>query len=71
MSDLHHLPLIGRDMPAHVDMRRPVKVYKEGRFWTWHHWCLDRPKANPASGYPHDTREHAQEFALKHWRACL
>lgn len=75
MSDLHHLPLMGRDLPEYEPAepkKRPVRIFSYGPgSWSWEHWCLDRPKSCPVNGYPHDTREEAQKWALKHWRTCL
>lgn len=58
------------DLPAYEVTRRPVKIYKEGAYWTWDHHCLHRSWSTPVNGYPEETHARALELALAHWRRC-
>lgn len=59
---------LSHDLPDYVPTKHPVRVFKEGQWWTWQHRCLHR--WCPTNGYPHASREEALEWALKHWRKC-
>lgn len=61
MSDLH--TGLTHDLP----MTR-AKVYKQGQWWTWHHFCAW--KQHETNGYPHDTMPNALVHALKHMENC-
>lgn len=81
MADLHHMPLLGHDLPAYepevfevsreqwLAMNKRARVYKAGPHWTWDHWCAW--KNHTTNGYPHDTQDSAFFFAWDHVVGCV
>lgn len=65
MGDLHHLPLLGHDLPRPAARRR-ARVYKDGPAWRWAHGCgWDDFGRSPFLSQP-----LALKFALRHMEEC-
>lgn len=39
MSDIHTLPLRGRELPEAPPAPKRVTVFKDGERWCWYHQC--------------------------------
>lgn len=69
MSDLHHLPLVGHDLPEIFPRERErAHVYWAKDGWYWEHSCA--PGWWKDSGFPYAARQGAIEGALWHLRGC-
>lgn len=72
MSDIHTLPLMGRDLPEHIPgaERHRARVYwpPGGHGWYWEHECA--PGYWKDSGFPYLDREAAYGGAVKHLKEC-
>lgn len=65
MGDLHHLPLLGHDLPA-AEPRR-MTVFKEAGWWLWEHQARD---GHHEGGVLQRTWAAAFASALEHLKGC-
>lgn len=70
MSDLHPLPLRGRDLPEHIPgaERHKARVYDTPDGWLWEHECSPGYWKDSGDSYP--SREAAYGGAVKHLEVC-
>lgn len=71
MSDVHHLPLLGHDLPDSA-FRNKARIYQDPDtgLWCWEHHCLHRLPGKPFYGPPLASWADVVRHAFMHVEFC-